>query len=58
MTKKITKQDFYLDEPAMLGIRGWSLLIPSVLAVIGFCVFAVLAFSFREEHKRNQGGVE
>jgi len=48
MSKKITEQDFYLDKPAMLGIRGWSLLIPSVLAAIGFCAFAVLAFSFTE----------
>jgi len=58
MTKKITEQDFYLDKPKMLGMRGWSLLIPSVLAAIGFCAFAVLAFSFGEGHKRNQGGVE
>lgn len=58
MPKKITEQDFYLAKPAMLGIRGRSLLIPSVLAVIGFCALAVLAFSFGEGHKRNQGGAE
>lgn len=46
--KKITEQDFYLDRPAMLGVRGWSLLIPSILAAVGFCAFAVLAFSFTE----------
>lgn len=45
---KITEADFYLDRPAMLGVRGWSLLIPSILAAIGFCAFAVLAFSFTE----------
>lgn len=45
---KITEQDFYLDRPQMLGVRGWSLLIPSILAAIGFCAFAVLAFSFTE----------
>lgn len=45
---KVTEADFYLDRPAMLGVRGWSLLIPSILAAIGFCAFAVLAFSFTE----------
>lgn len=45
---KVTEQDFYLDRPAMLGVRGWSLLIPSILAAVGFCAFAVLAFSFTE----------
>jgi len=45
---RITAADFYLDRPAMLGVRGWSLLIPSILAAIGFCAFAVLAFSFTE----------
>ena len=45
---RITEQDFYLDKPKMLGVRGWSLLIPSILAAIGFCAFAVLAFSFTE----------
>lgn len=46
--KHVTETDFYLDKPKMLGVRGWSLLIPSVLAAIGFCAFAVLAFSFTE----------
>lgn len=39
---------FYLEKPKMLGVRGWSLLIPSILAAVGFCAFAVLAFSFTE----------
>ena len=46
--KRITEADFYLDRPKMLGVRGWSLLIPAILAAIGFCAFAVLAFSFTE----------
>lgn len=45
---KVTEADFYLDRPKMLGVRGWSLLIPAILAAIGFCAFAVLAFSFTE----------
>jgi hypothetical protein len=48
MTKKITEADFYLDRPKMLGIRGWSLLLPAILAAVGFCAFAILAFSFTE----------
>lgn len=40
--------EFYIDRPRMLGVRGWSLLIPSALAAVGFCAFSVLAFSFTE----------
>jgi hypothetical protein len=32
----------------MMGIRGWSLLIPALLSALGFFCFGVLGFSFTE----------
>lgn len=40
--------NFWLERPTMMGIRGWSLFIPSVASAVGFFVFAALAFGFTE----------
>lgn len=46
--KQITEQDFWLDKPKMMGVRGWSLLIPATASSIGFFAFGVLAYGFTE----------
>ncbi len=47
-TYQVNEQDFWLEKPTMMGLRGWSLLIPAAASSIGFFCFAVLAFSFTE----------
>ncbi|HNT74217.1 MAG TPA: HTH domain-containing protein [Anaerolineae bacterium] len=47
-TYQVNEQDFWLEKPMMMGLRGWSLLIPAAASSIGFFCFAVLAFSFTE----------
>ena len=39
---------FWMEKPRMLGWRGLSLLLPSLVTAVGLCAFAVLAFSFTE----------
>ena len=46
--RQVTEQNFWLEKPRMMGLRGWSLLIPSVASAIGFFVFSALAFGFTE----------
>lgn len=51
MTKRkqiVTEQDFWLDKPQVMGIRGYSLLIPAIASSIGFFSFGVLGFGFTE----------
>ena len=43
-----TENEFYLEKPKMLGVRGYSLLLPAIASSIGFFCFAVLGFSFTE----------
>lgn len=43
-----TETGFWLDKPQMMGLRGWSLLIPAIASSVGFFCFAVLAYSFTE----------
>ena len=48
MKSQVTEQEFWLEKPKTMGIRGWSLLVPSIASAIGFFAFAVLAFGFTE----------
>lgn len=36
------------NKPQMMGVRGWSLLVPALLSAVGFFCFGVLGFSFTE----------
>ena len=40
--------EFWLDEPKMMGWRGISLLVPALCSALGFFAFAVLGFGFTE----------
>jgi hypothetical protein len=46
--KQVTQNDFWLEKPAMMGARGWSLLIPAMASSVGFFCFGVLGFGFTE----------
>jgi len=46
--KRIRESDFYIAKPKALGWRGASLLVPALFSGLGFCAFAILAFSFTE----------
>lgn len=40
--------DFWLEKPHVMGVRGWSLLVPAIASSIGFFSFGVLGFGFTE----------
>ena len=40
--------DFWMERPRTMGIRGWSLLVPAIASSVGFFCFGVLAFGFTE----------
>lgn len=46
--KQILEQDFWLQKPTMMGLRGWSLLVPALASSVGFFAFGVLGFGFTE----------
>lgn len=46
--KQISEQDFWLQKPTMMGLRGWSLLVPALASSVGFFAFGVLGFGFTE----------
>jgi len=39
---------YWHSRPDRFDVRGWSLLVPSIASAVGFCAFAILAFSFTE----------
>lgn len=43
-----SSQGFWLDKPQMMGLRGWSLLVPALASSVGFFAFGVLGFGFTE----------
>jgi len=50
MSRKLTKSNFYLPEPRAPGrdVRAWILVSTSFVIALGFCLFAVLSYSFEE----------
>lgn len=42
----VRRENYPVPEPKAMGARGWSLLGPILASVVGFCAFAVLAYSF------------
>lgn len=42
------EEEFWLEKPEMMGLRGWSLLVPAIASSIGFFAFGVLGFGFTE----------
>ncbi len=46
--KQLSEQDFWLQKPTMMGLRGWSLLVPALASSVGFFAFGVLGFGFTE----------